>query len=477
MISMLRRLALKQIREMPLVRRLAYGVLRPELNDLTDARDRAAAEQVAASEALIRAGDASSLALMDFLAAETIIRTADDVAASEALIRAGDASCTALMDFTAAVRSDLTASDILEYATRAAAEGDLHCAAAMIRPVLQDVQSASIDQMASYKLGSLLAMLGEFGAANAVFSRHTELLPWASNGRMSNIIFPVDGGVRHSKLPFSRSVTSLQKSSQPAAFVYFVACDSRYAALFAEAACASLSRNAPGGLFHLHVINPDHEALEAIRRMRKADIYSIHVTEETIDISRLDDLERRAYYASARYFLAAELLNIYNSSLIIADIDQLVIKDPRDLLSGVDADVRMIRYEHAKTNLMSLHSASVLIVYPTERARVFLSNVSAYLVDIFSEPGRIGWHVDQIALTVSLLSDQQLRFAALPPTVMHNGGPADASPEEAIFWSITYSIESNHEKLRSDIFLAFDKWGCGDGSRPGAGPEHVSERN
>jgi len=325
-------------------------------------------------------------------------------------------------------------------------------AARLLRFVLKTRPPRSIDERASYILGSILAVQGDFDGADAAFSRHAGLLPWASNGSMANIRFNRSA---HSAddIPLPRALSGFDQPIKDSAFVYFVSCDSRYASLFARPLCESLRQNAPGGLLHLHVINPAPDAERLIGELERGDD-AVMITREVVDLQSLDALGRRSYYACSRFLLVPDLLRRYARPMIVADADQLVI-GPLHHLFERGSDLNMIRFDHGVVNFFSLLSASVIVAQPTDRAVRYFDDVRRYIVDLFDGAAPVGWHADQIALAVSLLRNKEIKFDPLPTAAMHSGGADDVPPEETVFWSITYSIERNHKKLSAERFR---KW-------------------
>jgi hypothetical protein len=66
------------------------------------------------------------------------------------------------------------------------------------------------------------------------------------------------------------------------------------------------------------------------------------------------------------------------------------------------------------------------------------------------------WHLDQAALAVTYLNDpESVRLCRFPFSIVHSRPVGDDQLGEALFWSITYSLEKNSEKLQSSRFLEY----------------------
>ncbi len=105
---------------------------------------------------------------------------------------------------------------------------------------------------------------------------------------------------------------------------------------------------------------------------------------------------------------------------------------------------------------MARFSASVIIA-PRVTAEAYFDRVAAYLAGMMRDRTAIGWHLDQIALNVAHLASDDISLEPLPAGVMLSAAPGQEIPPEAFFWSVTYSISSNAQKLTETAFTRYEK--------------------
>ena len=182
----------------------------------------------------------------------------------------------------------------------------------------------------AYRFGSVLAEQRKFSEASAVFAAIDSPQPWMAGGSMRSICFPArKDDLRTLDVPFRRIVNGLFDGSVgDCDFVYFVAADSRYVKRFARALHSSLAAVQANCLLHIHVINPDAATSRLLDYMKERPGPMVAFSSEEVDLSGLSDDQRRVYYASARFFVLSALRRHYDKPVIVADIDQVVLRDP-----------------------------------------------------------------------------------------------------------------------------------------------------
>jgi hypothetical protein len=276
---------------------------------------------------------------------------------------------------------------------------------------------------------------------------------------------PVPGTVAN--LPFRREVdlgwggakgnTGLDQLE----LIYFVCCDSQYLRLFGKAVAGSVAGNI--GLkcaLHIHVVNPDADAGDLLSALRANLDMPLFSSREDTEISHFDEYQRRTYYACARYLLLPELLAHYKLPILVADIDMLVVKGLRGFLDTAQkSDVGLLKFEREGYNIMGMLSASVVFVNWTEPGLEFSKAVHRYLSDRMQDLAAVIWHLDQAALVAAHLSLLDTRYYFIPAGIMWSKVYTDKNdaqfPEEVHFWSVTYSIPQNAEKLDGDLFRGY----------------------
>lgn len=318
------------------------------------------------------------------------------------------------------------------------------------------------ERILRFHLGSVLAQVGRFDDANAQFARGTTVA--CSDGRNTSarvVCFPRRAGDGSVPVPVPREV-DLDCGALPVASVdaiYFVACDTRYFRLFAVAMLRSLI--AFSGLrcaVHIHLINPDHAAMADLARLRHVVSLPLIWSTETVATDDLGAMQRRAYYASARFLVLPELRRLYSVLIIAADIDQLVIRELAPIMADArPADIGLIKFNAQAANILALVSATFVIVNPTPGAAQFLATVHDVLAERMSDPAAFGWHMDQAALAVAHLFHAELNYRLLPPAMLDSSadrpGAAAKPSDDAVLWSITASNPQNMAKLTTSMFL------------------------
>jgi hypothetical protein len=323
----------------------------------------------------------------------------------------------------------------------------------------------------AYRLASCLAYRGHFAEANELFCRDIPI--GTGNGGETNtkiIRFPGEGDtcaapIRFSELPFSRRIAIdrfRRDEMRCLDLVYFVSFDPSYVKLFAAPVAGSVEANAGArtGL-HFHLINPDRDAFAIARSLMDSVRIPVAISHETVSLCRMPVDSRKTYYASSRFVLLPEILDLYDRPILLADADQLVVRGLSDLVSATaDFDAALLFSAEEVINFFGLFSASAMLIRPTSHGGALAAQMRRYLIDQMIRLGdELPWHLDQVAIAVSALRAPNLRWYAIPPNVLQSdvGG---ANPEhfirpEAVFWSITLSHPSSRYKLSSDLFRKY----------------------
>jgi hypothetical protein len=215
------------------------------------------------------------------------------------------------------------------------------------------------------------------------------------------------------------------------------------------------------GAVHVHAIQPDDESLLLIERLRQNCAIPIALSFENFDRGLLPTESLQSYFSIARFLVLPEVLARYRVTILVSDIDQLVVADLSALMRETEArDVALIQDPSNFDNVMNLFSASVLCVSWTERGSEFVAKVRDYLLGrIESLNGRLPWHLDQTALAYAQLTSSHLRWYAIPRTALQSdiGSCGDNSEikSSTLFWSVTASIDQNRTKEAHPFFRSF----------------------
>jgi tetratricopeptide (TPR) repeat protein len=320
--------------------------------------------------------------------------------------------------------------------------------------------------LASYQLGSCLALQGNFAEANAIFSNNIRIA--CGDGRFTSSIamrLPVPDMVLD--LPFRREVdlgwdgANRNAGLDELELIYFVCCDSHYLRLFGKAVAEAVARNI--GLncaLHIHVVNPDVDAGDLLSALRANLDIPLFFSREDTELSHFDEYQRRTYYACARYLVLPDLRAHYELPMLVADIDMLLVKNLRGFLDAAQkSDVGLLKFQRGGYNIMAMLSASVVFINATESAREFCNALLRYLSERMQDRAAVTWHLDQAALAAVHLCLSSARYYMIPSDMMlsriHTDHDDLRIPEEVHFWSITYSIPQNAAKLGGEYFRGF----------------------
>lgn len=102
-----------------------------------------------------------------------------------------------------------------------------------------------------------------------------------------------------------------------AGHVMVASCNGLYFDIFAEAYCRAIDRTMDGVLVHLHVMEPEPGSLE------RAESLAATLSRTVLNISWEPSHPRRgrSYFASNRFLIAPQLLDLYGRDLLISDVD------------------------------------------------------------------------------------------------------------------------------------------------------------
>ena len=325
------------------------------------------------------------------------------------------------------------------------------------------IDERPMDGTMRYRLGSLLSRLRRFDEANAQFARGT--LVRCGDGRFTStrvVRFPPRAGDGTAALPMRREL-DLDTGAAPqgdAEHVWFAACDTRYFHKFAASMCNSVvAKSQLRPAIHIHLINPAAGDEAALQRLRAALPVPLAWSHECTDCSELSEFQLRTYYSCARYLLLPDLRRRYTVPIVIADIDQLVVRSLRPLLRDAGAsDVGLMLFDDQIANILALISATFMILNATDGARQFADTVHDVLADRMHDAPGFGWHLDQAALAVAYYFHAELRRFLVPPRILDSqiveGDTVLPPSPEALLWSITATHAANAAKLNSPTFLA-----------------------
>ena len=327
------------------------------------------------------------------------------------------------------------------------------------RQLPNNVHYEKAKRISSYQLASVNAALGNFEDAQAVFNKNIEI--GCDNGwtTQTGIINLTDdfGLIDH-----KRAAMSFEKpdtDSNSLTYVYFVASDLTYCKKFAPSLIRKLVELSSLGC-HLHfhgiALNEKDAGSRAenwafLHDLLKGANISSSFTLDVLGMERLNAKQKKSVYASERFRILPDLLKAYDCPVIVADIDQLPLKNPQCILQD-NVGVQLLRFPKSVLNFLSVTSATVSVFYPNNGGVEFSQKLGAYIENIYADTNRLDWHVDQAALTsVCYTSSESSKVSYLDPKILEQN-PKNVSPKEAlidgaVFWSVTNSIKGNSAAL------------------------------
>jgi len=319
------------------------------------------------------------------------------------------------------------------------------------------------------RVGSSFATTGRFQEADHILARNIAV-PQV-NGLIANtsvfrfLCRPRAGG--SPKTPFLRSrrvEIDLDESDlmREAKVVHFVSGDANYVRRFLEPAVRSFElRSGLRGGVHVHIIDPDEDSLRLVERLRRTCAMPIALSRETVDRDLISPPALKSYFSAARFLLLPDILARYGRTVLMTDIDQLVIASLTDLIERAEThDAALLYFPLQVTNVFAMISASALVACWTDEGRRFVAKMRDYLVDrIDALAGALPWHLDQAALTYAELTSPGMRWYPFPQGALQSDEiSAEGRPgvrDTALFWSVTASIGGNRSKEDDAIFRSF----------------------
>jgi len=216
-----------------------------------------------------------------------------------------------------------------------------------------------------------------------------------------------------------------QYPTEPA---FFFSCDAPYFKSLCVPLLMTIAEQSPGVRCHVHLIDSPDE----IRSLASKLPLEMTFTREESGLLNADKRDRWNYYNAVRFIRFAEALERNPGPLWISDVDALVTKDVRAMLSTKSPLAMRLRAGRLSPN----EQASACLVLGTSRSVAFFQYVSRFLR---AKP--FFWGIDQFALFSA--------FVALRPELELIGpetaGVVDDAP--GTFW---YTAGANKLTLLKD---------------------------
>lgn len=316
-----------------------------------------------------------------------------------------------------------------------------------------------------YQLASLLAALGKFQSAQELFNKAMTVNcdnGWKTNARIIDLF--VSERSKTQKPLFKESFEHIKPKDHikgDTNLVYLVSGDLGYCKKFAASLVKQIGKIASKKLhLHIHGVSVGKNdaglkniAWESLNKKLIAEGVSVSFSRHHIDLKALETSQVKSIYSFERFRILPNILDIFDMPVLVADIDQLPLKDPTTLLEN-NFDIALLRFPKNVLNILSVISATLSIFRPTSEGKAVARELSQYFTDAMDNKAKLNWHIDQAGLAVMDYKNQNADIFYLDPKTVATD-PTKHNPKEALdngasFWSITNSIEGNSKEL--DLF-------------------------
>jgi len=242
--------------------------------------------------------------------------------------------------------------------------------------------------------------------------------------------------------------------------VYFVSGDLSYCNKFGPSLVAHLKAHARQKIhLHIHGIsigeNDRGTKASAWNKLRKSlDIsgLSVSITNRHLDANHLTPAQIKSIYSFERFWVLPSILKTYDIPVLVADLDQIPLRDPSDLLLE-EFDVALLKFPKSVLNILSVISATLSVFRPSTEGHRMAKNLSEYFTSAYNNEAKLNWHVDQAGLAVLDYKNENGKILYLDPKLVitdpSKQDPIEAAEKGAWFWSVTNSIAGNEKRLEN----------------------------
>jgi hypothetical protein len=177
----------------------------------------------------------------------------------------------------------------------------------------------------------------------------------------------------------------------------YTACDTAYLD-FAISLLRSADVFSPGFRFVVHVVNPAPGDVERVKRVAAAlKATRVSLVTESLDLGDFSAVQRRTYYACARFLHLAEFLPSAGTPLLCLDADSLIVAPiDLDFTNKPTAEFCIVRRDQQQAPVPS-HLAVLcasMWMRPTDGVRDLLNSVAEDIAQAFIDRSA-DWYLDQ----------------------------------------------------------------------------------
>jgi len=315
-----------------------------------------------------------------------------------------------------------------------------------------------------YQFASLLSALGKFHPAQEIFNKAMPVNcdnNWKTSARIVDLFVETNSQKASQKFNASPPTLSFKPEIDPEVeLIYFVSGDISYCSKFGPSLVQHLNKYV-GQKVHLHIHgvsvgDKDRGAKtlswDKLRKSLKTEDLSVSISNRHIDVHHLTTPQIKSIYSFERFWILPSILETYNRPVLVADIDQIPLRNPHGLLSD-EFDIAILKFPKGVLNILSVVSATLSLFRPSPEGLILAKQLSQYFTSAFNNEAKLNWHVDQAGLAVMDYKNKDAKILYLSPKlVVTDPGkfdPIEAAENGAWFWSVTNSIEGNSKKLEA----------------------------
>lgn len=317
-------------------------------------------------------------------------------------------------------------------------------------------------EITEYQLGSLYAARGKFKSAQKLFDKGL-MVNCGNNWKTSTktVDFFAEDKLKKSHYDlgesFSETLSKIQLKPE-VELIYLVSGDLRYCKKFGSSLLRQIKAVTDKKIhLHIHGVSvgeQDARSREPVWNKFRDDILSkdasVSFSRRHLNKNNLSAAEKKSIYSFERYFILPSILEQYELPVLVADIDQLPLRNPVELLEQ-DFDVALLRFPNNILNILSVVSATLSLFRPSLQGKAAANSLRNYFVSTLQNRESLNWHVDQAGLAVLDYKNVDAKIIHLSPKLVVTD-PTKYHPEKAMeqgawFWSVTNSIEGNAQKL------------------------------
>lgn len=193
-------------------------------------------------------------------------------------------------------------------------------------------------------------------------------------------------------------LVEVQRAAFDGAHVIYLSCNYGYFVDFARTMLLSIDATAPGAQIHLHIMDGSDEEWAKVKAFCAGLTQTrIAISAERPGVDQLGTMAARCYYHAIRFIRLHHHLAVYGKTLWLMDVDALMHRDPAPMFAAMGAADAAFRARPGRWEPWNQFNASVMAIAPTERGRLYLRLIAAYIAH-FQAQGTLRWGIDQLAM-------------------------------------------------------------------------------